>query len=146
MPAHVLNDIMYGFTAELVWVPKQIQELGTHWAEAKYNLPNKDDFTADWVGHLKAIVEFADPEIFQRAYEFGDELAEEWDSGEPMTAKEIEKKLQDDWVGFLEELKKAYPWIGDCQPCPGGPTTSDWGRDWSRDNRTFSDGKELKYV
>ena len=48
------------------------------------------------MGHLKAIVEFANPKISQRVYELGNEFAEEWDSGEPMMVKEIGKKLQDD--------------------------------------------------
>lgn len=131
VPRHVLNDIMYGFVADQVYVPSVVQDVGAHWAEAKFNLPDKDDFKDGWKGDIKAVLQFADPEISQRSYELGDELSEEFDWGNEMTADEIQAELEDGWVGFMDELKSAYPWLEECVPCPEITEFSGWDPDWS---------------
>ena len=131
VPGHVLNDIMYGFVADQVYVPSAVQDVGAHWAEAKFNLPNKDDFTDDIEGHINAVLQFADPAISQRSYELGDELSEEFDWGNEMSADEIQAEIEDGWAGFMDELKSAYPWLEECLPCPEPIVLDGWSRDWS---------------
>jgi hypothetical protein len=145
VPGHVLNDIMFGFTADLAYVPTAMQELGAHWAEAHYNLEDKADYPDSVEGYVKAAWRAADPKISQRSYEIGDELAEEWSSDNPMSGSEIDAKIGADWEGFLSELTTAYPWLADCLPCPGGGTFSGWSRDWSRSDWTLEDGTDVTY-
>ena len=145
VPGHVLNDIMFGFTADLAYVPTAMQELGAHWAEAHYNLEDKADYPDTVEGYVKAAWRAADPKISQRSYEIGDELAEEWSSDTPMSGSEIDAKIGADWEGFLSELTTAYPWLADCLPCPGGGTFSGWSRDWSRSDWTLEDGTDITY-
>lgn len=144
VPAHVLNDIMYGFTAHHLEVPRFVQNLGAHWADAEYNLKDRD-FGEGWRGHLRAMLEFADPEISQKSYELGGELAEAMEEDEPLGGSEIGEKLDDGWLDFLDTLETAYPDAGGCDPCPGNPAISRWRRDWSRATWTLGDGTELDY-
>ena len=145
VPRHVLNDIMFGFTADLVEVPTAMQELGAHWAEAHYNLEDKANYPDSVEGYVKAAWRAADPRISQRSYEIGDEMAEEWSSGNPMSGTEIAAEIKGDWEGFLSELTSVYPWLADCVPCPGGGTFPGWFRDFSRDPWNLEDGSKLTY-
>jgi hypothetical protein len=147
VPGHVLNDIMYGFTADLVHVPQPIQELGAHYAEAAFNTPDgkAGKYPGTTKGYITGALTFADPEISQASYLIGDELAEEWDAGTPMGGSEIGAKIAKNWEGFIQELTKAYPWLAQCQPCTSGVTFTGWvdTRDWSRAEWKFSDGRRL---
>jgi hypothetical protein len=152
VPRHVLNDIMLGFTADLVGVPSSMQNIAGHYAESRFNVPGTEHKGHDWKSELRAILLFADPRISQRSYELGDELAEEWapefedwftDAPDP---KKLNEWINDNWVDFKAELAKAYPWVASCQPCPGEATVSGWFRDWSRHPWRLADGSEVPYA
>jgi len=151
VPRHVLNDIMLGFTADQLGVPFQVQKIAGHFAESRFNIPGTEHKGHDWKSKLRAIAMFADPAISQRAYELGDELSEEWgpefedwftDAPDP---KKMQEWIAGDWAGFITELKKAYPWLAQCVPCPDPTPLSEWSRDWSRHPWRLADGTTLPW-
>jgi len=143
VPRHSLNDIMYGFTADLVYVPEEIQDWGGNWAEGHYNSSTEEEkkkYSADPAGYLYALWEAPEPEISRRAYRVGDELAEDWDPEDRLSGQEIQELLADGLGDFVKELHKHYAWILDCEDCPEEIVSTQWIRDWSTAAWNLEDG------
>jgi len=120
VPEHVLNDIMFGFTADQLYIPEVVQALGGAFHQ----------YTAygSW-----------EPDTSREAYDFGDEISEDFDSGEVPTPDTV----QDDLKLLMEDVVSDYPWIKDCKACPDPTPLSEWKGDWSRRAWTLSDGRYL---
>ncbi len=140
LPEHVGNDIMYGFVANHLSVPRDLMVLGAHWAQ------------------LNTTYSSLDPPQSQAAYRIGINLNDRMSFDNGTISREQFCRIVDNATIYqgdgivspvtkhnaVEFIRAAYPWIADCQLCPhdaNRPATL--LRDWTRSTWTLSDGSRV---
>lgn len=124
VPEHVLNEIMFGFIADQVYVPEVVQAIGGQ--------------VHQWQNYKGWSME---TDTTREAYDFGDELSEDFDWDEPPTPDTV----QDDLANLVEDLQEDYPWIKECKACPYPMPFPGWKSDMSRRSWMLHDGKYLNF-
>jgi len=120
VPEHVLNDIMFGFVSDQLYIPEVVQAIGGAYHQySSYG---------SW-----------EPDTSREAYDFGDEISEDFDAGEVPTPDTV----QDDLKLLMADVVSDYPWIKDCKACPDTTPLSEWKGDFSRRAWKLHDGKYL---
>ena len=144
VPAHVSNDILFGFEAYLLDIPWSIAVMGAQFAE-----------TASYPGWG------FEPPTSIASYSVGWGLAKSMSGGTPMTEAELQSQFESTSVPYpkrlggviaydaethtlLEWVALVEPYVLDCAPCPE-PCESGFIKDGTTNDWTRNDGTKATY-
>jgi hypothetical protein len=140
VPAHVSNDILFGFEAYMLDIPWAVAVLGAQYAE-----------TASYGWHME-------PPTSVGSYALGWGLAKSLSGGEPMSEATLKDQLEStthaeakriggifaygaEELTLLEWVARVEPYVLQCAPCPE-PCESGFFKDGTKSDWTLSDGSK----
>lgn len=144
VPAHVSNDILFGFEAYMLDIPWAVAVLGAQYAE-----------TASYGWHLEPPTSIA-------SYSLGWSLAGSMSAGKPMSEAELKDQLEStrlaqpkrlggiiaygaEELSLLEWIARVEPYVLQCAPCPE-PCESGFSKDGTKAAWTLNDGSKAVHT
>jgi hypothetical protein len=137
LPQHVGNDIMYGFVAQTLGVPRDVQVLGGHWAQ------------------LNTTYSSLDPPQSHAAYRIGNNLADWFTGDRPTMTREDFCRLVNGarfstgdgivtavrTMTAVSFIQSVYTWLPQCDECPENSSRpGEIMRDWTTSSWSLDDG------